>query len=149
MARGDLTVFNQFLISIGEKLINLETDTIKIGLVNNSPTAPTVDQADPLWTTYSANEVSTAGGYVAGGFTLTAPELVRVAAVATFKGTADLSLLQDAGGFTDAYWAVIYSDTAAAKNCIAFIDLGGPLSEQAGPISINWNASGILTLTRT
>jgi len=154
MARGDLTVFNEFVISLGEKLINLETDTIKLALIDNVVT-PLVDTATPTWDATSSqdfdgNEVGTGGGYSAGGFTLSGPELVRSGAVATFDDDdSNLSLAQDGSGFTDAYWGILYSDTATAKNAIAFIDLGGPVSEQAGPININFNASGILTITRS
>lgn len=154
MARGDLTVFNEFTVSLAEKKINLETDTIKLALIDNTVT-PTVTAASPAWGAssdedYDANEVSTAGGYTAGGFTVSGPELVRSGAVATFDDDdSNLSLVQDGIGFTDAYWGILYSDTASNKEAIAFIDLGGPVSEQDGPIAINFNASGILTITRS
>jgi hypothetical protein len=153
MATGDLTVFNEFTISIGEGLINLETDVIKLGLIDNTVT-PLVTAATPSWAVgsdqdYDGNEVSTAGGYPAGGLTISGPELIRSAAVATFDDDdSDLSLAQNGAGFTNAYWGIMYSDTATLKNAICFIELGGPVSEQAGPITITFNASGILTITR-
>lgn len=154
MARGDLTVFNEFLVSLAEKKINLETDTIKLALIDDTVT-PTVTAATPQWGAgssedYDAHEVSTAGGYTAGGLTLSGPEFVRSGAVGTFDDDdSNLSLAQNASGFTDAYWGILYSDTATNKDCIAFIDLGGPVSEVDGPIAINFNVSGILTITRT
>ena len=154
MATGDFTVFNEFTISLGEKLVNLETDTIKLGLIDNVVT-PLVDTATPTWDgtssqDYDGNEVGTGGGYSAGGLTLSGPELIRAVAVATFDDDdSNLSLAQNAAGFTDAYWGILYSDTATAKNAIGFLELGGPVSEVAGPIAINWNASGILTITRS
>lgn len=154
MARGDLTVFNEFTVSLAEKKINLETDTIKLALIDDTVT-PTVDAATPMWgggsdEDYDANEVTDAGGYTAGGMEISGPELVRAAAVATFDDDdSNLSLAQNGSGFTDAYWGILYSDTATDKNAIAFIDLGGPVSEQAGPVNINFNASGILTITRS
>ena len=153
MARGDLKVFNAFAEWLGEKLINLETDTIKLALIDNVIT-PAQDTATPTWDAtssqdYDGNEVSTAGGYSAGGFTISGPELVLAGAVATFDDDdSNLSLAQNGSGFTDAYWGIMYSDTATNKNAICFIDLDGPISEQAGPININFNASGILTITR-
>ena len=154
MARGDLTVFNELTISLGEKKINLETDTIKLALIDNVVT-PTAADATPMWgagsgVDYDANEVGTGGGYVAGGLTISGPELILAGAVATFDDDdSNLSLAQDPSGFTDAYWAIMYSDTAANKDAICFIDLDGPVSEVAGPIAINFNASGILTITRS
>jgi hypothetical protein len=154
MARGDLTVFNEFIVSMGEKLIDLELDVIKLALITDTVT-PLVDTATPTWDAsssqdYDANEVSTAGGYTAGGFTVSGPELIRSGAVATFDDDdSNLSLAQNGSGFTNAYWGILYSDSATAKNAIAFIEMGGPVSEQEGPININFNASGILTITRT
>lgn len=154
MARGDLSVFNEFTIFLGEKLINLETDVIKLALIDAVVT-PLIDTANPTWEVgssqdFDANEVATTGGYTAGGELVVGPELIRAVAVTTFDDDdSNISLAQNGSGFTDASWAIMYSDTAALKNAICFIDLGGPISEQAGPININFNASGILTITRT
>lgn len=152
MARGDFKFFYELGISLGEKLINLETDTIKLALITNIVT-PTQADATPAWAIgsgvdYDGNEVATGGGYVAGGFTISGPQLVRSAGVSTFDddGT-NISLAQNAAGFTNAYWGILYSDTATGKNAIGYLDLGGPVSEVAGPININWNASGIGTIT--
>lgn len=62
---------------IGEKLINLETDTIKAAFIDNVIT-PLQDTADPTWDgtslqNFDANGVSTAGGYSAAGFTMSGP----------------------------------------------------------------------------
>jgi hypothetical protein len=152
MATGDVTVFYEFGNAVAEKRINLETDTIKLALIDDTVT-PTAAAASPQWGAgsdedYDGNEVSTAGGYPAGGLTISGPETTRSGAVTTFDDDdSNVSLAQDGSGFTDAYWGIIYSDTATNKDCIAFIELGGPVSEQAGPIAINFNASGILTVT--
>ena len=152
MARGDFKFFYELAISIGEKLINLETDTIKLALITNVVT-PTQADATPAWAVgsgvdYDANEVGTGGGYTAGGLTISGPELVRAGAVATFDDDdSNLALAQNAAGFTNAYWGILYSDTATGKNAIGYLDLGGPVSEVAGPIAINWNAAGIGTIT--
>lgn len=154
MARGDLYVFNKLAEWIGEKLINLETDTIKLGLITDTVT-PAQDTGNPTWDgtssqEYDGNEVSTGGGYPAGGLSLSGPELVLAGAVATFDDDdSNLSLAQNGSGFTNAYWGILYSDTATNKNAICYIDLGGPVSEQAGPININFNAAGIFTITRS
>ena len=154
MAAGDLTVFNEFLVSLAEKKINLETDTIKLALITSAVT-PLVTATSPQWGAgsdqdYDANEVATTGGYPVGGLTIVNPQFTRAAAVGTFDddGT-NLSLAQNVLGFTNARWGIMYSDTATNKECIAFLDLGAAISEQAGPITITFNASGILTITRT
>lgn len=157
MARGDFTLFQEFLVSIGEKKINLETDTIKLAIIDGLSGGGTVDPAagdtDPQWgagsgVDYDTNEVTNAGGYTTGGLTLSGPELERSGATATFDDDdSNLSLAQNGSGFTNGYWGILYSDTASNKECIGFLDLGGPVSEQAGAININWHTSGILTIS--
>ena len=148
MARGDFTLFEEFADQMAKKLHDLSTDVLKLGLVDNTLT-PTAADAAPDWSDYSDNDVSAAGGYTADGITLTNTSSTRwdeADGVGTLDAD-DISLAQDAGGFTDAYWGILYNDTAAGKNAIGFVDLGGPVSEQDGPVAINWNASGILTVT--
>lgn len=145
MARGDFTVFEEFALNIGLEEFQLETDVLKVGIVDDTIT-PTAADATPTWGDYSANEVSTAGGYTAGGLTVANNTYTEAGGVATLDGD-NLALTQDAGGFTDGYWGILYDDTNATDSAIGFVDLGGPVSEAAGPIAINWNASGILTVT--
>lgn len=154
MARGDFIVFNEFLIFMGEKLINLETDDFRLALIDAVIT-PLVDTSNPTWEVgssqdYDGNEVSTGGGYPAGGMVMSGPELIRATAVATFDDDdTNFSLSQNGSGFTDAKWGILYSFTATLNNAVGFLDLGTALSEVAGPLNFNINASGILTITRT
>jgi len=148
MARGDLTVFEEFADDLGEKVHNLGSDTLKLGIVDDTLT-PAADDATPTWGDYSANEVGTGGNYVADGITLTYAGVTRweeAAGVGTLDAD-DVSIAQHASGFTDGYWGILYNDTAGSDQAIAFVDLGGPVSEVDGPVEIAWNASGILTIT--
>lgn len=150
MARGDFVVFNELAVAIAEKKVNLETDTIKLALIDNVVT-PTANDTDPQWgagsgVDYDGNEVGTGGGYVAGGQECANPAVIRIGDTTTFDADDPAGLAQDGSGFTDAYWGILYSDTATNKDCIGFLDLGGPVSEQDGPIAISWNASGIFTI---
>ena len=153
MATGDLTLFEEWLVDDGEGDVHdYEVDVFKIALIDNVIT-PTAADATPAWgatsgVDYDANEVSTAGAvYVAGGLTLANPTHTEAAGVATFDADDPAVITQDAAGFTDAYWGIIYNDTTTNKNAIAFIELGGPVSQVAGPITITLNASGIWTKT--
>ena len=147
MARGDFTVFEEFADQLGEGRHDFDADTIKLGLVDDTLTP--LASAAAVWGTYSANEVSTAGGYTSGGETLSGVTWEEADGVATLDDTDNISLSQDGSGFTDAYWGILYndSDTDGPDAAIGFLELGGPVSEQAGPITITWNASGILTVT--
>ena len=145
MAQGDFTVFDEFVLNIGKEVHELSSDTLKLGIVDDTIT-PTAGDATPVWGDYSGNEVSAAGGYVADGITLTGVTFTEAGGTATLDDTGNISLAQDGSGFTDGYWGILYNSSAAGSNAIGFLDLGGPVSEQAGPVNINWNASGILTI---
>lgn len=145
MATGTVTVFQEFSDQLGKEIHNFSSDTLKIGIINNTLT-PTAGDTTPTWGDYSANEVSTGGGYTANGITLASVTWAETGGVATLDA-ANVSLSQNASGFTDAYWGIIYNDTATNDDAIAFVELGGPVSEQSGPVAINFNASGILTVT--
>jgi len=151
MAAGDVTLFEEFADQLGMELHDFDNDTIKLALIDDTVT-PTAADATPMWgagsgVDYDANEVTDAGGYTAGGITIpvTWSEAGGVATLDDNSG--DVSLAQDGSGFTDARWGILYNDSAASKNAIGFVDLGAAVSEQAGPVNINWNASGILTVT--
>ena len=151
MARGDFTVFEEFADQLGKELHNFSSDTLKLAIINNTVT-PAAGDATPAWgltsgVDYDANEVTNAGGYTTGGIVVPVT-WTEAAGVATLNdNVGDIALAQNALGFTNGYYGILYNDSATNKNAIGFIDLGGPVSEQAGPVNINWNASGILTVT--
>ena len=155
MARGDFTIFNDFTHSLADGLIDLDNDTIKLALIDDTVT-PAATDATPQWgagsgVDYDGNEVSPIiGDYSAGGLTISGPETNLSGATTTFDDDdSNLSIAQNGSGFTNAHYGILYSDTATNKNAIGFLDLDGPVSQVDGNININWNASGILTITRT
>ena len=147
MARNDAFMFDEFVQDLYDGIHgDLSGAAIKVMLVDNTLT-PAADDATPRYADYSANEVSAAGGYTTGGLTLSGVTTSYAGGVLKFDDTGNISLALDASGFEDAYWAIVYNDTAAADQAICFIDLGGPVSERTGPFTITWNASGIFTDT--
>lgn len=155
MAVGDVTVFNEFTEDLGEEVHDFENDTIKLAIITSVVT-PVVDTATPQWSAtssqdYDGNEVTTSGGYTANGITVPVT-FTRSGATCTLNdNSGDISLSQDASGFTNGAWGILYNASAASSQAIAFVELdtAGGLSEQAGPININWHTNGILTITRT
>lgn len=145
MATGDVTVFQEFAAQLGAENHDFSSDVFKLGIINNTA-APTAADATPTWSDYSANEVSTAGGYTANGETLDNVTYTEVDGVGTFDADNE-TIAQNGSGFTDAYWAIIYNDTNATDMAVAFVEMGGPVSEQTGPIAFEWGASGIFTIT--
>ena len=149
MAAGDVLWFNQGFVDLGAKVHNLGADVLKIGFVTAAVT-PTVATADPRWgtgggTNLSTNQVAVGGSYT-GPITLAG---VTWTLSAGGKLTAtSVTIAQHASGFTNARWAIIYNDTDAGKHAIAFGDLGSDRSIVPGPLALNWNAGGVLTLTQ-
>lgn len=149
MARGDWTTFEELADQLGPENHNFAaTDVFKLGIVS-SGASPAAGDITPTWSDYSGSEVGTGGGYPSGGISLTYGSVTRwaeAAGVATFDAD-DITISQNGSGFTNGYYGILYNDTQASKMAIGFLDLGGPVSEQAGDININWHASGILTFT--
>lgn len=151
MARGDVKVFASFLQKSkdGVAIDLLGADSIKLAIVTNA-TVPTVGTADPRYgtggsTNFATNAVPTGTGYPAP-VALTAITYAVAAGVVTFDA-ADVTIPQDAAGFTTGAYGILYDDTVAGKYAIAFVDLGGPVGIQSGPLQIVWNAAGIFTET--
>jgi hypothetical protein len=132
MASG---IYNRMKANLMNKVVDLEADTIKIALYDNSHSFSAGD------TTYTTtNELATTGGYTQGGMTLAN---AAVTEAATTKWDADDTEWTTAT-FT-AYHAVIY-DSTASDNLIASIDFGGAKTVAAGTFTVQFDANGIITL---
>lgn len=133
MASG---IYNRFKANLMNKVVDLEADTINVSLYDNSHAFTATD------TDYTTtNELATAGGYTQGGQAL-AGKSVTEAATTTWDAT-DISWTS--ATFT-AYHAVIY-DSTAGNDLICSIDFGGAQTVTAGTFTIQWHASGIITMT--
>ena len=143
MARGDLVYFDQFYLDEGLAVHNLNVHTVKWGLVTNA-VVPSRSTPDPRWgaggtTNFAAQEVTPGGNYVAGGTDLSST-LAGLPAP-THNGSV-VSWVADPGNPQDAAYAIGYNDTAAGKQCVMFVDLGGPLDMRAGPLTLTPNVLG-------
>lgn len=150
MAAGDITLFNEFKEDVGQKIHNLSSDTFKLGLVTNAVT-PAAATADPRWgagggTNLSSSQVTPGGNYSSGGPALGSSTWSETSGTATFDA-ADVSIAQSASNPNNARWGIIYNDTSAGKEAVAFVDLGGVTDLTAGAFQITWSASGIFSLT--
>jgi len=153
MARGDIKWFNRALFDCGSKLHDLPADSLRLGIVTNA-TVPTNNSADPRWgaggsTNFSSSQVGLATGY-AGPIALASKTFSQVSNIPTLRA-AVVTIAQDAAGFADGYWGIIYNDTDAGKRAIAFVELGGPVGNVNGPIDIDWNGANndILTVSQS
>ena len=147
MSRNDWVTFEEFSLDLANKVHNLGSDTFKVALIDNTDTEPVAGTATPEWgASFSGNEVS-GTGYSAGGTALTGTVTSEADGVTTFDDTGNVTWSQNGAGPTNIYWAILYNDSADSKECVGFLDMGGPVSLQDGDVSITWNASGILTVT--
>ena len=151
MAQGDMIVFDAGMVNLGNSW-NVGSDTWGYGIVDNT-TVPTRDTSDPTWgaggtTNFLANQVATGGTSYTGPVALAGASWSEAAAN-TFRldFTDPATLAQDASGFTDGYWMIIYNNTDANDDCLCAIDLGGPISLVGGSLDVNFNANGILQVT--
>jgi hypothetical protein len=145
---------NQTFQASGTGYTGLDSDTVKAALYNNTGT-PDKDAAvasagynTGQWVT--ANEVTGASEWVAGG---------RALASKTFTSPASGTFMFDAADLTgtatvtmaNVYGCLVYDDTISggtvAKQGVSFHYFGGAQSVTAGTFSIMWNANGLLRIT--
>jgi len=145
MATGDVTVFNTAKEWLMDGTFDLDGDTIKLAICDNT-VAPTATTATPALGDFT--EVGVAGTYVAGGATCTCT-WVESAGTVTFDSSTNPTWAQDASNDTDAYWGILYADNVTvpvADAAIAYVELGGPVDMSAGSLTVTFNASGVFTL---
>lgn len=140
MATGDFILFEEFALSPHKEEMLFGTDILKVALLDNVAT-PLANHATPVWSEFSANEVS-GTNYVAGGQEISTDTWTEADGVASLAGD-DMSWAQDVAGFDDAYWAIVYNTVAGI--CIGFIELGGPVGNVAGDFSIEWTGGIVYT----
>lgn len=147
----DSRIFGAFIEDKFENttLMDLNTNTIKAALYNNTPT--------PDRNATSANTARGAGTWTgeltdtnwpAGGIALTSVASSFSAGVYTF----DAADTPSSGNvtLTNAFGCLVYDDTIAtpvADQGICFNYFGGGASVTSGTFTIVWNASGIFTVT--
>lgn len=133
MASGVYTIWKT---EIMKKTVDMVNDSIKAILLNNSHS---FSAANSAYSDISANELATEGGYTQNDKALAS----KAVASAAFDA-ADTAWTS--ATFT-AYHCVLYDDTHASDILICSIDFGGAQTVTSGTFTIQWNASGIITLT--
>lgn len=146
MAAGSFTFYDSFSEAIGDGTIDLDTDTLKVALFTStySPSA----SGDTAYSGLS-NEVANGSGYTTGGATLGSVTWSQSGGVATLDA-AD-SQWTASGGSITARYAVVYSSTASGNDLIGYFLLDNSPADvtatDGNTLTIQWNGSGIITLT--
>lgn len=156
MSAGDMKWFAQGLLDLGNKIHDLDGDDWRLGLVTSAVT-PDINTSGPHWggtgaTNFASNQVATGGTSYTGPQVLAGESWALVSDVPTF-GADEVVLAQDASGFTNARWGIIYNNSDANKRAIAFVDLGSDRSIVAGSLTIRFNSDAtsgaVLQITPT
>jgi hypothetical protein len=156
MATGTVKWFAQALADLGNKIHNLSSDTLAIGIVTNT-TAPSLSTAAPHWggtgtTNFATNQVATTGTSYTGPKTLTSVTWSIVSNVPTLRADI-ITLAQDASGFTNGAYGIIYNSTDANKRALGFVEISaaGSASLVSGQLVIDWSGAtnDILTITQS
>ena len=151
MATGTVKWFEQALLKIGNKLYTLSTDSLKMGIVTTA-VVPTKATANPHWggtgtTNFATSQVATATAYV-GPITLAGVSWTTVAGAQVLKFN-DISIAQDAAGFTNGAYGIIYDDTDANKRCLGFVEISaaGTASLVSNPLTLSWSSVSQVVLS--
>ncbi|NKB59006.1 MAG: hypothetical protein GKS00_21985 [Alphaproteobacteria bacterium] len=122
--------------------IDFDGDTLKIALAASgyTPSDTLHDLFDDI-----TNEVM-GTGYTAGGETLANKVVTESSGTVTFDAD-NASWLQNASGFANARYAILYKEgaSAAISPLIAYADLGGDKGNVGGDLTLQFDATGIIT----
>jgi len=148
MAAGAWVVYNEAKLALGKKLLNLSaTDSIKMALFLSTSNAGSAALATAQYATLT-NQHANANGYTTGGV-VCAQTFTDAAGTETFD-VADATWTA-AGGSMVARFAVLYDDTAANKDLIAYCLLDSAPADvtvtTGNSLTIQINAAGVFSLT--
>lgn len=156
MAWSASKIFSQYVLNVQDRtsLHVLGTDVPKVALYNNTGTPDqTVSEAlsaynaaTSQWVT--ANEVSEAGQWAAGGVALASQTVTTATTTVTFDAADTAS--GSAADLANVYGCLVYNDTLAtpvADPGICYNYFGGANSVVNGTFTVVWNASGIMSFS--
>jgi len=143
-------IFSKFVESLldGSTSVNLDTggDTLQLAFLDATLAPDPTHDGDEFWDDIVVNEV-TGTGYTTGGQTLDS-QLVSMADGTLTFDVADEVFSQNAAGFSDARYAILWKDTTvdSTSPLIAYADLGGDKSVVSGDLTIEMDAAGVFTV---
>ena len=137
-----LSQYTGFLLSLGNKEINLNNDTFKVMLVGPSYTP----NKSHRYLSSVAGEVS-GTGYTAGGNALTNVSYGVNEDGKTYVWSADQITFENIT-VDNVRYAVMYDNTPSTnKPLIAYFDFGKNLSVSGADVTVAWSGNGIITIS--
>lgn len=134
--------FQDFVEQVCKAIHDLDgTHTLKVALTNTAPSA-----TQTTWNVTDHPAPAAANGYTAGG-TATTPTLTESSGTAKLV-LSDVVFTASGGNLGPFRYVVIYNDTAASDNAIAWYDYGSSITLADGEtFTIDFDASaGFFTL---
>lgn len=128
-------VFNCFALDLASKVHDLGHDVLKVYLSNDAPLV----SSDATYTD-GPTDLSTGGGYTAGGISIGTNTLSQVSGVCSLVPGGSLTWTAAGGGFGPFRYAILYNATASAKNLICYWDNGTSASLASGDFDFNLGA---------
>ena len=122
MAAG--TKFNQFVEDLAKGVHNLSTGSLKMLLSNVAPSPTNLTKAD-------ITEIAAGNGYTAGGIALTGVSAEQVGGVLSLVA-GDVTVTAAGGSMAAWRYPVLYNDSAASDQLIAFWDRGASVTLATG-----------------
>lgn len=121
--------------------IDFDTDSIKIMVLKNTYTPNVSSTGHEFLADVNSTQVALATGY-AGPVSL-ANKAINYVANDPCLFADDITIAQDASGFTDGRYFVIFKDTgnAATSRLVGVIDAGANVGNVAGPLVIDFDAT--------
>ena len=155
MATGDIKWFAQGLEDLMRARHDVVGNDIRVGIVV-AAAAPAVNSPLPHWggtgtTNFATSQVATGTVYT-GPIALSNKSIGLLGTAPTLRADA-VTLPQDASGFTNGAYGIIYNNTDANKRALGYVEInaGGTASLATGPLEINWDGTenNILRLTQS
>lgn len=118
MAAGAWQVYNEFKLTLGQKVESLSADTFKVALFLSTSNCGDVALQNAFYATLT-NQHANANGYTTGGVTCAATWTGNFSLATKTFDLADAAW-NAAGGSIVARFAVIYDDSTANKDLVAW-----------------------------
>lgn len=132
--------FEPFVAALGNKVHNLETDTLKVALTNSAPNATDA-------TLSQITQIANGNGYTTGG--TTTANNVFTQSGGTAKLVSDDVVFTASGSMGPFRYAVLYNDTATNDELIGWWDYGSSVTLAAPEtFTVDFDGTtGVLTIT--
>jgi len=134
--------FDAFVEALAEKVHNLGSDTLKVYLTNDTPSA----SADAVKADLA--EISAGNGYTAGGNTAAQTSSAQTGGLYKLVLGDPASWTAAGGAIGPFRYAVLYNSTTAGGNLIGYWDYGSSISLASGDtFTVDFDpTTGVLTL---